>query len=167
MGKYRAHDPPPRGAYLQLIRDSKKAERQHHRQRGKGKRTKKLPPLGSFLKHISLFQVLGTPQIYPKKIRTRIAELLGRNHVKILHNVVHDIYKGKIPIQGQHAKDLFPHNETLRKFVDSPNYEEKKKFLVKQKGGFIFSVLLPVLTSLLSAGVGEGIHALANRKKHH
>ena len=92
---------------------------------------------------------------------SKVKSILGRRNIlsraskallKVIHENVGNVLTGRINIGDKNKKTLKRYKKTLRKFAKSKNLShiKQRKFII-QKGGFLQSLLIPVVSILTSS----------------
>jgi phosphopantetheine adenylyltransferase len=72
-----------------------------------------------------------------------------KNDLQNISTVFRSFIKGQYPLSAKDVKKLKKHKQTLANFLKQKKIHKKRDYLV-QRGGQIFSILLPAALSLLS-----------------
>lgn len=71
---------------------------------------------------------------------------LSTDQVKCLSECCHNVLKRNIPISKNHFEKLKKHKVVIRKIASKGLSLKAKKALIAQKGGFLSSLLLPIIS---------------------
>jgi phosphopantetheine adenylyltransferase len=72
-----------------------------------------------------------------------------KSDLQNISTVFRSFVKGQYPLSSKDIKKLKKHKETLSHFLKTKNTNKKRDYLI-QRGGQIFSILLPATLSLLA-----------------
>ena len=170
----------PRSAYLDLLKVAKRVHKpvvmakgkkdskgkKKKQQTGDGKRkkiTKKRQGsdfIPDFIKFFSCYNILGnTPnRQYSHKMKSNIIKHMTNAQINGLKKPLRDILQSVIVFPEKKQNDLiYSKIKSLRAFNKINDIKKAKSFMIKQnkqKGGFL-SVLIPLLTTLASEGLGQ------------
>ena len=73
----------------------------------------------------------------------------GGNHLQhAIRECSYNVLKGVVPLSTKQKKALKKHSAGVRNLAKR-NTTHKKRLAIEQKGGFLFSLLAPVLTSIV------------------
>jgi len=79
--------------------------------------------------------------------------------VACLIECISNINKGKVPLTKTEKKKLKAHIKAIKKLSKERNTDSARKLLIKQKGGFLVSILAPILASIASGLIGNLIRS--------
>ena len=87
------------------------------------------------------------------------AELLRKFPDFVTNDIIESLYNvvmGNIAVQKTQVKQLKKYKKPLLHLINLPNKDKRKKFIYKQKGGFLGAVL-PIIASLVSGIVANAV----------
>lgn len=112
----------------------------------------------NYLRNINEINVLAKTK--KKDVKSRMIKNMNANELKGIREVVKAVLNGEIPIPNNIKSKFKKHKHAMRQFVMSSTSNEKRKNILKQKGGFIplipiaAKVLAPVAASIIGPAVG-------------
>ena len=83
-----------------------------------------------------------------KKRRTAILKHADKDLVVCLGECALNVLKGRVPLTPSQKKKLSRHKTHLRALANKKTTHAKRKRLLIQKGGFLGSLLVPILSTL-------------------
>ena len=89
-----------------------------------------------------------------KNRRNKLLDAANTNEIKAISECVKNIIEGNVPISDGDLKILKRHKQVLRSVARRCYSVKRKRVLLKQKGGFLISLLplaLTALTKLISS----------------
>lgn len=99
-------------------------------------------------KHADILRAL---QHFSAKERVAFFRAANAKLVRCVCECVFNVLCGNVPIHTKHKTDLKRHASILRKLVEKKNGRRnlvRKRRLIVQKGGFLPTLLIPILTAL-------------------
>ena len=91
-----------------------------------------------------------------KYIRNQILEQGGKPLQHCLRECALNVIKGNVPLSKSQLKKLKKHKKHLRD-LSRKNTSLKKRIQIEQRGGFLASLLLPIVGSLAGAAIRGAI----------
>lgn len=83
-----------------------------------------------------------------KNRRNKLLDAATTNEIKAISECVKNIIEGNVPITESDLKVLKRHKQVLRSIAQRCYSVKRKRALLKQKGGFLFSLLPLAITAV-------------------
>jgi hypothetical protein len=101
--------------------------------------------------HTSVLRRLVTGS---KKDRKQILLNADAELIKTISEIALNTLNSNVTLTEDQFKDLCRHKNTLRELADKRvSVKKKKKKLLRQAGGFLLPLLIPILTSILTSAL--------------
>lgn len=91
-----------------------------------------------------------------KKVRKQILEQGGKPLQLSLRECALNLLKGNIPLSKRQINRLKKHKNQLRE-ISKRSTSQKRRFQIEQRGGFLASLLVPIVGSLVGAAVQSAV----------
>lgn len=84
------------------------------------------------------------------KQRKKIVALANKELIRCLLECTQNTLQGNVPLSLSQTNKLSRHKRQLRRLIHKKESWIKKRKNIQQKGGFVLSLLLPIIGSVLS-----------------
>lgn len=152
-----------REKFTDIVKGAEKIEQlKRMKQKKQGDRFK------NFKAYYSLYNIIHQKKKYPAKLRMQAVRFMEKKHLRGLNEAVEAALDATIDLHPEDFKTLKRLRNRLREFKSlkhSPTLQKSILIKKEQKGGFL-PVLIPIIASIASSFVGEGIRGIVDAVKH-
>ena len=85
------------------------------------------------------------------KERSALLSQANSDLIRCICECAFNVLRGNVPLDKKYKTRLRKHAPILRKLVDKRDNFKKKKKIIVQKGGFLPSLLVPIVTTVLAS----------------
>lgn len=91
-----------------------------------------------------------------KKVQKQILQQGGKPLQVCLRECALNVIKGNVPLSKKHFTQLKKHKKQLRE-LSKKNTSQKRRLQIEQRGGFLASLLLPIVGSIAGAVIKSAV----------
>lgn len=123
---------------------------------------KKLKKKSKAMKHVDFLSLLGRSKNRLK--RGQLLDYAGKDEIDAIAECVFNVLQGRVPIESAKLRRLRYYKNVMRSLIDKNTPINKKKLVLKQKGGFL-GAILPASIGLITSLLPELIKAVIPQRR--